>query len=94
MKLLCLTHRSSSPPLPSATIHRPDDWTSATEDGQRSAQFEHTILVTETGFELLTARTADSRPLWWEEEAAEAKKDAPSQPAAAAAAAGATSAAQ
>jgi methionyl aminopeptidase len=25
-----------------------------TRDGKRSAQFEHTILVTETGFEVLT----------------------------------------
>lgn len=35
----------------------PDDWTCTTEDGKRSAQFEHTILVTETGHEVLTART-------------------------------------
>jgi len=35
----------------------PDNWTSTTEDGKRSAQFEHTILVTETGCEVLTART-------------------------------------
>jgi len=32
----------------------PDDWTSATQDGQRSAQFEHTLLVTDTGVEILT----------------------------------------
>jgi methionyl aminopeptidase len=31
-----------------------DDWTVTTRDGQRSAQFEHTILVTETGHEVLT----------------------------------------
>lgn len=47
----------------------PDDWTSVTVDGKRSAQFEHTVLVTETGVEILTARTADSPPLWWEIEA-------------------------
>ena len=29
-----------------------DDWTSVTIDGKRSAQFEHTILVTEDGFEI------------------------------------------
>ena len=46
----------------------PDDWTSTTADGKRSAQFEHTVLVTETGHEILTARTADSPPLWWENE--------------------------
>ena len=33
----------------------PDDWTVVTTDGKRSAQFEHTLLVTETGFEILTA---------------------------------------
>lgn len=31
-----------------------DGWTVSTRDLQRSAQFEHTILVTETGHELLT----------------------------------------
>lgn len=40
-----------------------DDWTSATLDGQRSAQFEHTILITEDGHEILTARTPESPPL-------------------------------
>jgi len=35
----------------------PDDWTSVTMDGKRSAQFEHTLLVTETGCEVLTQRT-------------------------------------
>lgn len=38
----------------------PDDWTSTTQDGTRTAQFEHTLLVTEDGVEVLTARTADS----------------------------------
>jgi len=38
----------------------PDDWTSSTADGKRSAQFEHTLLVTETGCEVLTARTKGS----------------------------------
>ena len=40
-----------------------DNWTSVTVDGKRSAQFEHQILVTETGYEILTARTQDSPPL-------------------------------
>jgi methionyl aminopeptidase len=35
----------------------PDDWTSTTMDGKRSAQFEHTLLVTESGCEVLTQRT-------------------------------------
>ena len=38
----------------------PDNWTSATSDGSRTAQFEHTLLVTEDGVEVLTARLADS----------------------------------
>jgi len=32
----------------------PDKWTSVTVDGKRSAQFEHTLLVTETGCDVLT----------------------------------------
>ncbi len=31
-----------------------DDWTVKTVDGSLSAQFEHTILVTDTGYEILT----------------------------------------
>jgi methionyl aminopeptidase len=34
-----------------------DGWTAATADGRRTAQFEHTILVTETGYEVLTLGT-------------------------------------
>lgn len=40
-----------------------DNWTSVTQDGQRSAQFEHTILITESGNEVLTARLESSPPL-------------------------------
>ena len=32
----------------------PDGWTAATEDGQRAAQFEHTVLVGSGGAEILT----------------------------------------
>lgn len=32
----------------------PDDWTSVTRDGKRSAQFEHTMMITENGVEVLT----------------------------------------
>ncbi|KAI9268057.1 peptidase M24, structural domain-containing protein [Phascolomyces articulosus] len=32
----------------------PDQWSAATADGKRSAQFEHTLLVTEEGVEILT----------------------------------------
>jgi methionyl aminopeptidase len=38
----------------------PDDWTSVTTDGSKSAQFEHTLLVTGDGVEVLTARFPDS----------------------------------
>ncbi|XP_047082679.1 methionine aminopeptidase 1D, chloroplastic/mitochondrial-like [Lolium rigidum] len=31
-----------------------DDWTAVTEDGSLSAQFEHTLLITEDGVEILT----------------------------------------
>lgn len=41
----------------------PDKWTVATADGQRSAQFEHTILITEDGHEILTARNENSPAL-------------------------------
>ena len=37
----------------------PDGWTAVTRDGKRSAQFEHTLLVTETGCEILTCRLDD-----------------------------------
>ncbi len=42
--------------LGSAEVYvRDDDWTVVTADGKLSAQFEHTVLVTAGGFELLTA---------------------------------------
>jgi hypothetical protein len=47
----------------------PDQWTAVTYDGSRSAQFEHTILVTETGCELLTARVgAPTDQIVWDRE--------------------------
>ncbi len=39
-----------------------DNWTAVTRDGKRSAQFEHTILVTEQGVELLTG--GDGPPMF------------------------------
>lgn len=54
-------------PMINAGVHKdvtwPDNWTAVTADGQRSAQFEHTLLITEDGCELLTARLEDSPPL-------------------------------
>ena len=38
----------------------PDDWTSVTQDGKLSAQFEHMLLITETGVEILSARNKKS----------------------------------
>lgn len=40
-----------------------DEWTAVTQDGKRSAQFEHTILITEDGYELLTKRNENSPEL-------------------------------
>jgi methionyl aminopeptidase len=34
-----------------------DKWTAVTIDKSLSAQFEHTVLVTETGYEILTDRS-------------------------------------
>ncbi len=38
----------------------PDQWTVVTKDHKLSAQWEHTILVTETGFEVLTLRKEEA----------------------------------
>ncbi|RPA74272.1 methionine aminopeptidase [Ascobolus immersus RN42] len=38
----------------------PDGWTSSTLDGSYSSQFEHTMLVTKDGVEVLTARLPNS----------------------------------
>lgn len=37
-----------------AIRHLPDGWTVVTKDGSLSAQWEHTVLVTDIGYELLT----------------------------------------
>ena len=37
-----------------------DDWTVVTKDRSLSAQWEHTLLVTETGFEVLTLRQGET----------------------------------
>lgn len=38
----------------------PDNWTVVTKDHSLSAQWEHTILVTDTGYEILTLRPEES----------------------------------
>ena len=40
----------------------PDGWTTITRDHSLSAQWEHTVLVTETGHEVLTLGTAERPP--------------------------------
>lgn len=47
----------------------PDKWTAVTCDGKRSAQFEHTLLVTETGIEILTARLPTSPSMGFDPDA-------------------------
>lgn len=44
----------------------PDNWTAVTADGKPSAQFEHTILVTRDGYEILTERLSNGPKFWWE----------------------------
>ena len=38
----------------------PDNWTVVTKDHKLTAQWEHTVLVTETGYEILTYRSDDT----------------------------------
>lgn len=40
--------------------HLDDEWTVVTKDGKLSAQWEHTILVTDTGYEILTLREEET----------------------------------
>ena len=42
----------------------PDGWTVKTRDGSLSAQFEHTIAVTERGVRVLTLTTEHERVMW------------------------------
>ncbi len=44
-----------------------DNWTAVTRDGKRSAQFEHTVVVTDTGCEILTMRDDEPVMTWSEE---------------------------
>lgn len=44
----------------------PDEWTATTCDGKNSAQFEHTLLITNDGVEALTGKTIDSPIQFWE----------------------------
>ena len=44
----------------------PDKWTATTSDGLVTAQFEHTLLITEDGVEELTAKIDSSPKYAWE----------------------------
>ncbi|RJX71723.1 type I methionyl aminopeptidase [Vibrio sinensis] len=44
------------------TVDAADDWTVYTGDGKKSAQYEHTIVVTATGCEVLTLRKDENIP--------------------------------
>jgi methionyl aminopeptidase len=42
-----------------------DGWTAVTVDGQRCAQFEHTLLITHEGVDILTTPSDPSvHPFW------------------------------
>ena len=43
-------------------LDKEDNWTVYTTDGKKSAQWEHTIVVTKTGCEILTLRKEESLP--------------------------------
>ena len=44
---------------PGTIVDKNDGWTARTVDNKLSAQFEHTILITETGYEVLTDVTGE-----------------------------------
>jgi methionyl aminopeptidase len=54
----------------SQVLNWPDDWTATTRDGKRTAQFEHTLLVTPDGVEALTGKIETSPIQFWEKESA------------------------
>ena len=45
-----------------SVLDNDDKWTVRTSDGKNSAQYEHTLLVTETGVEVLTLREEEDFP--------------------------------
>lgn len=47
---------------PTTRVDKQDGWTARTSDGKLSAQFEHTVLITETGFEVLTDVVGEYQP--------------------------------
>ena len=51
----------------------PDEWTAATRDGLRTAQFEHTLVITENGIRPLTGKYDGCKEQRWEAESEVAK---------------------
>lgn len=49
-------------------LNWPDDWTATTVDGKRSAQFEHTLVITSEGVEAMTCKNENSMLQFWEKE--------------------------
>lgn len=49
-------------------LNWPDNWTATTTDGKRTAQFEHTLLITKEGVEALTGKIETSPIQFWEKE--------------------------
>lgn len=47
-------------------VNWPDKWTAATADGKHTAQFEHTLLITEDGVNALTGKIEGSPKYGWE----------------------------
>jgi len=43
-------------------LNEQDGWTVTTVDGKKSAQWEHTLLITNTGVEVLTLRSNEDFP--------------------------------
>jgi methionyl aminopeptidase len=52
----------------SQALSWPDNWTATTRDGKRTAQFEHTLLITPDGVEALTGKLETSPLQFWERE--------------------------
>ena len=48
-------------------VNWPDNWTAATADGMPTAQFEHTLLITESGVEAMTGKLDSSPKYAWED---------------------------
>jgi methionyl aminopeptidase len=46
-------------------VHWDDHWTAALADNSPAAQFEHTLLVTEHGVEVLTSYDDDNDAAHW-----------------------------